>query len=451
MIIILSDLHFSDSTTADNISSYAWPILASQISSSIEKNSVKELRIVLLGDTIDFLRADYWFTNFLDALKGYLPWEGNLDNEFSMNGGKDQNERYYTDVLNRIIACEGGIKTFVRCMNELARKNNSNGLYTKLTYIIGNHDRAVRIYSSLQDKIKSLFQDFKEIEIIDNLKDENYSLLARHGHEWDDLNNGWEIYNYVNGNNPPIGELDTRSLNVQTFGEVSTIELMSGIVYYIKSELISKNILNENQDFLQSIKAISNIRPMMNVFKWLAWLSLNQDDTKKEIITNSLKKAMDSFVNSALIQRWIEVKTRSAFLRTLVNGVYDAIRDVSYDTIESFIDTLNDILSIFESNDDIYLKKAENEFQTEEFKDFQYIVYGHTHFSRNDVFKANANGKINMYINTGTFLPAILQARNAADFYALKHITFGLFYRTDESGSSFPSMDLWNGLRNEVK
>ena len=56
-------------------------------------------------------------------------------------------------------------------------------------------------------------------------------------------------------------------------------------------------------------------------------------------------------------------------------------------------------------------------------KDIQYILYGHTHEARHDYFFGDKNGKVKMYINTGTFLPYIQKTKDKKSFASAYQMT----------------------------
>lgn len=61
MLIVVSDLHFTDGTATNNLSPRAFKHFLDFIKRGMRKNT-EEIIIVFAGDTFDLLRTDYWMT-----------------------------------------------------------------------------------------------------------------------------------------------------------------------------------------------------------------------------------------------------------------------------------------------------------------------------------------------------------------------------------------------------
>ena len=72
---------------------------------------------------------------------------------------------------------------------------------------------------------------------------------------------------------------------------------------------------------------------------------------------------------------------------------------------------------------------------------------------RHDYFSGKPNGTVQMYINTGTYLPLV--QRTLQDGFGVAYrMTMAFFYRGDEDSEgkagNTPSMEIWNGIRRKV-
>jgi UDP-2,3-diacylglucosamine pyrophosphatase LpxH len=187
MLIILSDLHFSDETTASNVekevfSEIMFPEIRARVSSQ-DKN-VEEINIILLGDIFDIVRTDKW----LKIDKDKRPWNGALHPLYGVNTDPDV-EKAYNTILTDILkneSCQAFILEIVKLSAAIP------DIPVKVTYVLGNHDRAINNYDSLQNRIKSLIPGI-EIVICNYFLSPEYSLLCRHGNEWDDTCYGYKF------------------------------------------------------------------------------------------------------------------------------------------------------------------------------------------------------------------------------------------------------------------
>jgi hypothetical protein len=84
----------------------------------------------------------------------------------------------------------------------------------------------------------------------------------------------------------------------------------------------------------------------------------------------------------------------------------------------------------------------------------QRVIYGHTHRARHDYFHGNQDGTVQMYINTGTYLPLITEAEDGESFASSIQMVYVYLYRADEDLETkrpgTTSMDIWTGIRRKV-
>lgn len=252
MLVIFSDIHLTDESTAVNVSGEAFSkVLETQIMNNAVKKHAKEVNIILLGDIFDLVRTEFWLDESL-VKKNERPWNGKLDLVTGMNSNPKV-EEHYKEALKRIFKSESSI-AFFDMLNNI-RKTLT--IPMKVTYVIGNHDRAFNNFPSLQQMIKDKLDSFQQHEIIFDVLyvGDEYSTFCRHGHEYDDSNFGFELYKVMN-NDYSIYKFDRKIYAVQSIGEVITTELMAGIIYRLKSEL------GEKDDFVKLIKDVNNVRPI---------------------------------------------------------------------------------------------------------------------------------------------------------------------------------------------
>lgn len=455
MLILLSDLHFTDQSTADNVHQSAFEnVLGPEITTAAKQKKAVEIQIALLGDILDLVRTDWWFKNA--ANPGERPWDGELDRDTGMNQDKSKIARQFERVLDGILASPSAT-TFVNMLNDLP---NKTGLKTRVTYVIGNHDRAFHNFSSLCNKVKSKLPNV-DLQFQSVLFASEYGVLARHGHEWDENCHGWEFANKVLNKNRRLNRFDQESYRVQAIGEVITAELMSGIVYRIE-QVIDKT-LQEDIEFLKNLRNVNNLRPMLEVFTWLNWFTRNQAAKYKDIIRSALLGSLTGLLESRLAKQWDEIEPDFIVSGDITDRLELVRRALSKRNFDDFrrdvtaIASLQKIFSIFGQSKDECTEGARKEWEIEpksQMGDIQYIVYGHTHEARQCCFSGSPDGKVKMYINTGTFLPLIERTHDEKGFSTAHRMTIASFFKSDEDAEGRegggPTVDLWNGIRRKV-
>ncbi|NIT61191.1 MAG: hypothetical protein GWN00_34800, partial [Aliifodinibius sp.] len=309
MLVILSDIHLTDESTATNVHGTAFSgVLSQEILGVATQKGAKEIHVVLLGDIFDLVRTDYWLKlNYEER-----PWNGELSPDTGMN--LDMNvEQHYLNVLDKIIGTPSG-KQFFKSLDSLKphlKKTDGVEIPVKISYVVGNHDRVFNNFSSLREKIRSQLKNIDAFEFTKFIQLHEYAVLARHGHEWDVNNHGYEFLKKVLRKKSKVDRFDDSCYQVQTIGEVITAELMSGLIHRINNSTEIKEGLRqcvEHPDPVKHLMQINNIRPMTDVFLWLEWFGSGQgsklDKTIKAGLIDKVKESLTEVLNTRLAQTW---------------------------------------------------------------------------------------------------------------------------------------------------
>ncbi|MCF7919559.1 MAG: hypothetical protein K9N06_06575 [Candidatus Cloacimonetes bacterium] len=446
MLIVLSDLHFSDGSTATNVAPEVFSQIlfpAIMLRAGNPAKSLTEIHLVLAGDIFDLVRADKW----LELDKAKRPWNGTLDFHIAVNTDFAV-ELLYSQVLDIILA-EPACATFIAEINKLA--DNIHGIPVKITYLPGNHDRAVNNYVSLQNKIRSLFPGI-DIEIRNNLLAGEYAVLCRHGHEWDETCYSYDFARKVL-NISLEDRFDPAYHKVQNIGEVITTEILGGITYHLKNTF---NWQGKNDKLLEYIKDIYNVRPALSGINWLIWITTaNFDKTLRSEIINALHLSLESFLDTTLAKMWDKVSPDLIFIGDIIDRIQLLKNYLMKDNFNSLQLTLEIIKfgeKYFKPFDDKYVKGARQDF--EKHPDIQLVIYGHTHQAREVIIAGNSRSTYR-YINTGTYLPLIQEAR-VKGFGRAKRMTLTFIYNKNEDRGSNSnkkensiSLEFWDGLKQK--
>ncbi|MBI1852307.1 MAG: metallophosphoesterase [Planctomycetes bacterium] len=458
MLVIISDLHITDETTAINVHPSAFQMLAAEIRSVVtnaEKN-VRDVHVVLLGDIFDLVRTAYWNANQV-ALTS-RPWGGKLDETTAMNPDPAV-EGQFQAILSRILKTSSATALH----DLLADLPNGNGQTRHVTYVIGNHDRVLNNFKSLKTQVEAWFP---QVQFTNQLSANDYHVLACHGHEWDENCHGWEFSQRVLEAKPPFGRFAPDAYRVMAIGEVVTAELLSGFIHGVEKRLTPMG--PKEKSLLRNLKDVNNVRPMTEVFRWLAWITRGEAPKYIKVIRESLLDALDGTLECTLAKKWDDMKPDlvvSGDLTDYLDKARSVVRNSpSLDGLGKLISDVEKIVVAVKtrlgvSTLDSLAEGALHDFEGQnvpgvDYGKVQYIVYGHTHEARHDVRRALPDGRLQMYINTGTFLPFVDQSLDGTSFWEAYRMTYVTFFKDDEDTKNRqgtgPTMDLWNGIKRKV-
>jgi UDP-2,3-diacylglucosamine pyrophosphatase LpxH len=456
MLVVFSDTHISDNSTARNVHASAFDLLCQEIVSAADAKGAIEVHVVLLGDIFDLVRTDWWHQETVMAQR---PWGGDLDPATAMNQDSARNEAQFAAVLAKILETEAA-KRLIKVLNELSGKTNRD---THVTYVIGNHDRVFNNFPSLQQTVTQALTGVKQVSFANVFRSPEYGVLARHGHEWDENCHGWSFYNQVlRGRKPAVDRFSPEAYKVMAIGEVVTAELMSGLVHYAKAAQPSST--PAYTDFIGGFKDINNIRPLLDVFPWLEWFARDQLGSYKDALFQAMKQSLDGVLESSVAKRWDDLVTDLIFKGDLTDRLSllrKRILGKSFDQFRNRVGTFTKLQGRHDPGHpqkDDYQAGAEQEQEWKTWRatppgPIQFVLYGHTHRAKHVAFEASREQRVRMYLNTGTLLPLIQRATDDGFSTALQ-MTMAFFYRAEEDKSeradAGPTLDLWNGIRRKV-
>jgi UDP-2,3-diacylglucosamine pyrophosphatase LpxH len=447
MLVLISDLHLTEERTARNVSAEAFGVMVSLVLDTARKRGAKELNLVLLGDILDLVRTDYWHRNVPADRR---PWGGRLDSRTAMNTDSAAVEAQFAQVLSDIIASPAA-RRLVTAMGELA----AGPVPFRATYVVGNHDRVLWNFPALQRQVQLGFPQITSIR--HSLESTEYAVLARHGHEWDVNTHGWQFRERVLRPGPAVDRFAPEAYEVMAIGEVITAELMSGLIHHVREGGASETVVEQLLD-------VNNLRPLPDVFEWLEWFGEGRGQAHQKILYEALRQALDGVLESSLAREWDRLRRDVIVSADLVDRLQQA-RDIllaanfsSFRGRVAAFRRLQQVFArIFGEEEDRLLKGAwsEEAFQARnEAKGIQRMIYGHTHRPRHDYLSGYRDGRVKMYVNTGTYLPLITRAADQRSFASSIQMTLVYLYREDEDlegkqpGTS--SMDIWNGIRRKI-
>lgn len=461
MLVVFSDLHLTDESTARNVRREAFEsVLQQKIIETAGSKKATELHLVLLGDIFDLVRTDWWLRNqtpFDDR-----PWNGQLNAATGMNRETVKIKTQFEKILAGVLENESS----KALLNMLDNLRPQTGLPVKITYVTGNHDRVFNNFSSLKDQVNARLTNV-QMSFQNAFKAPEYGVLARHGHEWDGACHGWEFFNKVlcPKHDQPLEQFSPEAYQVMALGEVITAELMSGIVFYMSAAMQQKGWNTPaDLDFLARLKELNNLRPLVNAVFWLEWFTRNRYSNHKQkesedMLLNAVRQAMKNVLDSTLAKQWDKTALDRIFWGDLVDvlqKIYAGLKLLKFDHLRSLISwwqSSKGTARSTDSADDLLVAGAQKEWEKLD-RPFQYLVYGHTHQARQEYFQASPEGLVKMYINTGTFLPLIQVTRDNRTFATAHRMTMAFFFTKDEDRrgriDNGPTLTLWNGIKHKM-
>jgi len=455
MLVIISDLHLTDGTTARNVHGSAFELLSDEIQSAIrKKGDIRELRLVLLGDVFDLVRTDYWIRQGIgDADR---PWGGTIDPRTGMNSRSEKIGGQFAEILEDVLR-EPSTVAFLETVNDLLARAETASLSTRLTYVVGNHDRVLWNFQSLRESVRRRFPAVTHngafpdrFEFLTVLHAPEYGVIARHGHEWDDTCHGWKFLNSVLRPGAGVGRFDQDAYTVMAIGEVITAELMSGLIARAQREPELAPVIDRLMD-------LNNVRPLIRAVEWMRWFVRGPySEEQRAALLRCAKEATRGVIESSFAREWKKLSRSFWIFRgdavDRLEQFLGAIGGLDFEEVGTIVRIVEWCANLLGGKRDDFMEGAREEWTWPGHEGIQYVLYGHTHLAKNCYFSAGLDGRVRMYINTGTYLPYVRQVEGGG-FAAAHQMTLASFYRDDEDKDSRsgpgPTLDLWNGIRRK--
>jgi len=447
MLVLVSDLHITDETTANNVNPEALELLGADILETAERRGAREIHLVLLGDILDLVRTDYWHRSGIPMR--LRPWGGTLDLRTGMNADSSAIREQFHAILGGILATPtaGALGTTLATLA-------AGPVPFRATYVVGNHERVMWNFPSLQEAVRAAMPPIAAFA--PRVESTEYGVLARHGHEWDEHSHGWQFRRTVLIPGAEVDRFAPEAYEVMAIGEAVTAELMSGLVYHARDQGAPMSLVDQ-------LKDVNNLRPLLDVFAWLEWIGGARERDLRRMLHESLSRALDGLLETSLARQWDHLRTDTLVSGDLVDRLQQARAFLLGPDFESFrgrvqwLGRLQRLVPALLPAEEGLLAGARSEAvlgQATGPGGTQRVIYGHTHRARHDYFSSEPDGTVRMYINTGTFLPLISRAADRRSFSSVLQMTMVYVYRSDEdmqrkrAGTS--SLDIWNGTRYKL-
>ncbi|MBL9122080.1 MAG: hypothetical protein JNG90_00500 [Planctomycetaceae bacterium] len=434
MLVIISDLHLTDGTSGQTISSGAFDIfyerlvdLAINASWRVDGKyrPIDRFEIVLLGDVLDVIRSSRWGTQ--NAVR---PWTSPQQPEFvnivtQITGDiLRQNDRAF-QMLRAVGHGQAITIPPATAAGKPAYGVPRQPVAVGIHYLVGNHDWFFHLpgpaYHPLRQSVARSMglanrpdQPFahdpnESDEILDVMR--RHKVFARHGDLYDPFN--FE------------GHRDASSL-----GDAIVIELLNRFAAAVENELAS----DLPQATLFGLRELDNVRPLLLVPVWIDGLLERTCPFASQ--RQQVKRVWDGLADRFLSLPF--VRQRDTWSpNDLVDGLQNMLKFSKHISIGWASSILNWINGLRGSGEASYARSAlaEQDFRNRRAK---HVVYGHTHHPESVPLDASyAEGYVlnQTYFNSGTWRrvhrPTAL-APNEHEFIASDSMTYLAFYQGDE-------------------
>jgi hypothetical protein len=472
MLIIVSDLHLGDGTTATSIPVSAFYLFAKRLRQDAHFASlrngryrpIEDLDVLLLGDILDPVHSTKWFHPIGEHRSvrmtepgdpDYIrPWSDPNDPKFApklleVTRGILEGNREAMEVLRKLANGE-----FIQFdpINSRGERDVNSGikipLKVRFHYMVGNHDWYYHLKGEAFDQIRS--------EIIRAMGLSNPPSPFPHDLHKLDPNLPWEA--------DEAPEIERLFSQYRVFGRHGDIfdnfnfDREKGRDYPTLGDAFATEVVNKYPEVLtrmpgmdpvivDNLRRITNVRPALATPLWVSGQirTLAMENKLNKVGENELKRVWDRLAEEFLQLDFVR-RTDKAFKFDLVDRLRAIIKItklVSFETIEKL--TLRMQGGKRSSIDRSFARHALKEPAFLD-QSANYIVYGHTHHHETiplDYDSVNGN---QIYFNSGTWHTYFDLARKdpkERKFIPYKSLTYITFYKPEEHDDR--DFETWSG------
>jgi len=452
MLVIISDIHLGDGTTAASISPVAFDLFASRLSeaayfASIRKDGsfrpIENIDLVLMGDILDPLHSTRWLDTQSGNVDKVLPWT-------------DSTHPGYAAKLREVTqAILEENKASVEVLRQAAsgdvvkvRPTNSRGgpyldirqrppVKVDIYYMVGNHDWYYHLPGKNFDQIRreivtalGLSNDdspfphgLEESPALHEIFSQ-HKVYGRHGDFYDNFNYSRE-----------------KGRDHSTLGDALTMEVFN------RYPLAVQNRFGDEipTALVDSLRRLVNVRPVLAAPLWIS--GQLKRHAGSAALESELKRVWDDLCDEFLQLDFVRQADKAFKL-----DIVDALEMIVKISRRASFTTINDLViwirgKIWENE----LSFAGHALKEPAFLNgaARYIVYGHTH--HHEIISLDAEGRppypdSQVYLNSGTWHSYYdLAIKNPLEqkFLPYQALTYLTFYKDDErEGRNF---DAWSG------
>jgi len=452
MLVISSDIHLGDGTTASSISPTAFDLFSNRLSETAYYASfrrdgtyrpIEHLDLLLMGDILDPLHSTLWLDTAPGALNYTRPWTDTSAPNFAAKLSETTQS-----ILN---VNRQSLEILRRCANgEIVRLPPANArgepdpdskerlpIKVRIHYMVGNHDWYYHLSGRAFDEIRKMLiasmglcNDFSpfpySLDEYPALREilQSYRLFVRHGDYYDKFN-----FNREKGRDHA------------TLGDVFTMDVCNR--YPVE---VQKRYGDElPSGIIDSLRRITNVRPALATPLWISGqIKRHAGSTALE---TELKKVWDDLCDQFLHLDVVREEDKAYKF-----DIVDALQLLLKISRRTSFETVNDIVVW------VHNRLHENErslaghaLQEPAFlnNSARFVVYGHTH--HHEIVPLDSDGEPpneqdQFYINSGTwrsYYSLAVKDPEEQKFVRYQTLTYLTFYKDDERAGRL--FETWSG------
>ena len=429
MVVVLSDLHFSEAESSQinsqrfnrNLPPEKYRAYFQEVNKFALANNIVKVDFVLAGDVLELSRSGIWL-------------EGN-DRPYTDNDAIKPG----SSIENTILKIINAIKEEINVAETLALFRNVQDYFTvpvEVHLILGNHDRLANATPAIRKLVREMFGIDEGEKIIPHHKifeDKagNPFCLVRHGHEYDPTNFGLNVHQM----DCIPTEIPESIYGKACLGDITTVEFGVSLSWLFVKHY-GKNSIQEDETLMALYKRLMEFDDVRPESAWLSFLfSTPGVDIKRtwalmkpcftEIIqTLSRHKQF----NKTLRESAALGKVPGFLLNLLLkSGIFD--RGVPYWLVSLLMKTASKTIKL---KSQVNFVKRE-ELILDQNSGCKLVISGHTHFPEVTLISAEEDDQ-RYYINTGTWRNVIPATKDYDAFGRLKALTkVMVFYPLEKS------------------
>lgn len=452
MLVIISDLHLGDGTTADTISPSAFRLFAKRLTETARFASLRRdggyrpidsLDVLLMGDILDPLHSARWLDTSSSDTNYIRPWSDTSSPNYApkllevTRAILEHNEEAF-QILRRLASGEAIRLAPANSKGEPDFQSKEQiPLKVRFHYMVGNHDWYYHLPGEAFDRIRlEMIQKMGlsnpaspfpyDADESPSLKElfERHKILARHGDVYDKFN-----YNREKGR------------DFGTVGDAFTMDVCNRFPLEVQKRYGDRLPAG----IVESLRKIANIRPVLAAPLWISGQIKNFAGTHP--VEDKLKSVWDEIADEFLQMDFVR-EADKAFRFDMV----DAMQLIVKISGRASFATINEVV--------IWVRKkmwgVKHSFASYALKepDFlsgkaQHIIYGHTHYYEVVPLGMNiamSNPESQVYFNSGTwhsYYDLAIQNPKEQKFVPYQALTYLTFYSPEEhDGRRF---ETWSG------
>jgi UDP-2,3-diacylglucosamine pyrophosphatase LpxH len=452
MLVIISDIHLGDGTTANSISPTAFELFAHRLSETAYFASfrpddiyrpIETLDILLMGDILDPLHSTLWLNTTPSARNYTRPWTDASSPTFADT--LSETTKAIIDLnrksLEMLRACANGQTVLLPPANAQHKPDKDAKervpVNVRIHYMVGNHDWYYGLPGGAFDEIrKTVIESLGlcndpgpfpyELEENPALNDilRSYQVFVRHGDYYDKFN-----FNREWGRNHA------------TLGDVFTMDVCNRYPVEVQKRYGDRLPTG----VIDSLRRITNIRPALAAPLWIS--GQIRRHAESAALEAELKKVWDDLCDEFLQLDFVREQDKS-FRFDIVDAlelVLKISKRASFETLDELVVWVHNKLNENERS------LAENALKEPAFLDnsARFIVYGHTHHQ--EVVPLDSDGEPpneqnQFYFNSGTwrsYYDLAIKNPREQKFVRYQTFTYLTFYKDGErAGKEF---EAWSG------